>query len=106
MVVGLTALSVATTAWAGFGLLLIALHRWDRRTGQLGWLGPVRAAGRRSFSIYLTHLPATTVGNALLAGLGVSDSWPRALVMVPVVRAASVALGWAFHHAAECRFLG
>ena len=106
IVVGWATSSVATTASAGFGILLIALHRWDRRAGQLGWLDPVRAIGRRSYSIYLIHLPVTTVGNALLAGLGLSGFWPRVLVMVPVVTGASVAVGWAFYRAVECRFLG
>jgi len=101
-----TVSDVATGASAAFGLLLIGLHRWDRQTAGLSWLGPIRACGRRSFSIYLAHLPVTTVGNALLFEAGVTGYWARAIVMVPVVTLASVGTGWVFHHVVELRFTG
>lgn len=98
--------SAPTASSAGFGLLLIALYRWDVAAGALSWLGPLRAVGRRSFSIYLTHLPVTTAGNALLYDLGLTGYWARALVLVPSVTLAAVAVGWVFHRAVESRFLG
>jgi peptidoglycan/LPS O-acetylase OafA/YrhL len=98
--------STHTLAAAAFGLILIVLHRWDHLTGDLAWLAPVRACGRRSYSIYLTHLPVTTVGNMLLIELGLTSFWGRALVILPVVTAVAVAVGWAFHRMVESRFLG
>jgi peptidoglycan/LPS O-acetylase OafA/YrhL len=97
---------VSTAAAASFGLMLIAMHRWDQQAGQLSWLEPLRACGRRSYSIYLVHLPVTTVCNPWLYDLGLTSFWARLLVLVPIVILASVAVGWAFHRAVESRFLG
>ena len=97
---------VAMTAPFLFGLLLIVMRRWDAAATGLVWLAPVRACGRRSFSIYLIHLPMTMVGNAALVGVGLESFWVRALVILPAVTVASVALGWAFHHVIEKHFLG
>jgi hypothetical protein len=46
------------------------------------------------------------IGNAALFDLGLTSFWARVLVIVPVVSAASLAVGWAFHHAVERRFMG
>jgi peptidoglycan/LPS O-acetylase OafA/YrhL len=96
----------STATAAGFGLALIALRRWDGWSATAGWLGPLRACGRRCYSIYLVHLPAGVVGNPWLFEHGLTSFWGRALVMVPLVSAAGVAAGWAFHAAIESRFLG
>ncbi|WP_435015390.1 acyltransferase family protein [Tundrisphaera sp. TA3] len=113
--VGLAAGAIATWAcWqsaAGvmpylFGLALILLHRWDDRASALAWLRPIRAIGKRSYSIYLIHLPVTNIGNGLLVHAGITPAWARALVILPVVFAASLAAGWAFHAIVERHFLG
>lgn len=90
---------------AGFGLVLIALRRWDGRSARLRWLAPLRACGRRSYSIYLVHLPICTVGNLWLYERGLTGFWGRALVMVPAVSAAAVGVSWAFYAGIERRFL-
>jgi len=95
---------VTTAAAAGFGLLLIFCYRWDSAVARVDRLDPVRACGKRSYSVYLIHLPVCTVGNAALAALGLSGFWPRALVMIPVVTLASIAAGWAFYRVADRRF--
>jgi len=105
-ILGWAVSDIATGASAGFAMLLVGLHRWDRQAAGLAWLGPLRSCGRRSFSIYLAHLPVTTVGNALLLQAGVTGYWARAIVMVPVVTLASVGTGWVFHHVVELRFTG
>ena len=89
-----------------FGLALIGLYRWDAKGAALRCLEPIRACGRRSYSIYLVHLPVTTIGNGLLVAAGIESTWGRALVIMPVVTAASVGFGWAFHAAVERHFLG
>lgn len=96
----------ATVAPYVFGLLLIVMWRWDAVLGCSSWLAPIRACGRRSFSIYLIHLPVTMVGNLSLVDLGLESFWARALVVLPVVTAASVAVGWGFHHTVERHFMG
>jgi peptidoglycan/LPS O-acetylase OafA/YrhL len=96
---------VSTVAASAFGLLLIALHRWDDRVPGLRGLDPLRACGRRSYSLYLVHLPAVMVVNAWLSDRGVEGFWPRALVMMPAAVLASVAVAWAFHRVVERHFL-
>ena len=97
--------NVSTIAASGLGLVLIALYRWDHVTADLAWLEPLRSCGKRSFSIYLTHLPVAAIGNQLLHDLGLTGFWGRTLVMMPLVTAASIAVGWAFHQAIERRFV-
>lgn len=96
----------ATAAPYAFGVLLIGMWRWDATLGISTWLAPIRACGRRSFSIYLIHLPVTMVGNHALVSLGLDAFWARALVILPMVTAASVAVGWVFHRVVERHFLG
>jgi peptidoglycan/LPS O-acetylase OafA/YrhL len=96
LAVGLASDLVSTVAAAGFGLALIGLRRFDDRIAAARWLDPVRALGRRSFSIYLTHLPVCVVGSAALAELGLTSYGARAFVTVPVLMAGSVAAGWTF----------
>jgi peptidoglycan/LPS O-acetylase OafA/YrhL len=95
---------VSTAAASAFGLLLIVAYRWDDRIARVGQLDGLRACGRRSYSIYLIHLPVCTLGNGALAAAGVSGFWSRALVMIPVVTAASVAVGWVFYDLVDRRF--
>jgi peptidoglycan/LPS O-acetylase OafA/YrhL len=96
----------STATAAGFGLVLVALRGWDSHADSAAWLIPFAWCGRRCYSIYLVHLPAGVVGNQFLYELGFSSFWARVLVMIPLVSAAGVAVGWAFHSAIETRFLG
>jgi peptidoglycan/LPS O-acetylase OafA/YrhL len=90
---------------ASFGLLLIALRRWDGPAAGLRWLDPVRACGRRSYSIYLAHLPACVVADLALYDLGLTGFWARALVTVPLASALGVATGWVFYALVEAHFV-
>lgn len=101
--IGLTTNGRGTAAAAAFGLALIALRGRDR-WADLSGLAPLRASGRRCYSIYLAHLPFVVVGNRWLFELGLTGFWARALVTIPVVSAVGVAAGWAFHALVETRF--
>lgn len=103
--VGLIGLERETVAAAAFGLALIGLKRWDGWADDLAWLEPLRACGRRCYSIYLAHLPVVVVGNLGLYQLGMTGFWARALVMVPLVSAASVVASWGFFALVETHFL-
>ncbi len=94
----------STTAAAVFGLILIGCYRWDAAVARIHSLDPVRACGKRSYSVYLIHLPVCTVGNVVLAALGLSTFWSRALIMVPAVTFASIAAGYVFYNVADRRF--
>jgi peptidoglycan/LPS O-acetylase OafA/YrhL len=94
-----------TAVAAAFGLALIALWRWDGLISGLAALKPLRACGRRCYSIYLAHLPVCVVGSISLIELGLTGFWVRALVVIPVVSAAAVAVGFAFFDLVESRFL-
>lgn len=102
---GLLSASRSTATAAGFGLALVAVRRWDGSWAGSAWLEPFAACGRRCYSIYLAHLPAGVIGNQCLYELGLTGFWARALVMIPLVSAAGVASGWAFHALIEVRFL-
>jgi len=95
---------VSTMAAAAFGLILLGFYRWDDAIARVKRLDPLRACGRRSYAIYLIHLPVCTVGNSLLGHAGISGFWPKALIMVPAVTAASVGAGWLFYRWIDRRF--
>ncbi len=96
--------SRSTIAAAGFGLALIAMRRWDEPIRQCTWLDPIRACGRRSYSIYLIHLPVCLLVNAVIGSLGVREFWFRLAVMIPASLAMSLLVGWAFHHWIDVKF--
>ena len=105
LLVGLLARERETVMAAAFGLTLIALKPWDRKADALVWLRPLRACGRRCYSIYLAHLPVVVVGNLWLYQHGLTTFRARALVMVPLVAALSVAVSWAYFALVEAYFL-
>jgi peptidoglycan/LPS O-acetylase OafA/YrhL len=95
--------SAATSA--AFGVALILLRDHDDRAAASRWLAPLRACGRRCYSIYLAHLPACVVVNTSLFWLGFRSFPARVGVMLPLSAAAGVAAGWAFFRLVEVHFL-
>jgi peptidoglycan/LPS O-acetylase OafA/YrhL len=95
--------STGTTAL--FGLLLIALRDFDHRICSWSWMRPWRFLGRRSYSVYLYHLPVTTVGTFGLHELGIAGFWPRLLITVPLVSTAAVLISCGFFWLVERHFL-
>jgi peptidoglycan/LPS O-acetylase OafA/YrhL len=93
-----------TAIAAGYGGLLVAIRPWDGRLAQARWLAPVRACGKRCYSIYLTHMLVCSIGAMLLVEGGLSGFWMRALVVVPVLIGASLAASWVFYALVESRF--
>lgn len=94
----------STVAAAAFGLVLIALRRWDEPIGRLGPLEPLRSLGRRSYSIYLIHLPVCVLTGAAMNELGVNGFWGHAATTIPASLAGSLAVGWLFHHWIDLHF--
>ena len=89
---------------AGFGLALVALRPLDDRLAVAPALAPLRACGRRCYSIYLVHLPACVVAAEVAIQLGCTGFWARALVAAPLAAAAGLGTGWLFFAAVEARF--
>jgi peptidoglycan/LPS O-acetylase OafA/YrhL len=107
---GLAALALAAgngalAASAGFGLLLAGLYRWDDALAASAWLAPLRSVGRRSYSIYLMHLPFGILVAAALDALGLQGFWPRVFVLMPLAASTALAAGWVFYESVESRFL-
>ncbi len=100
-----TPVDYSTAASAAFGLALIALRPWDERSERARWLGPLRACGRRCYSLYLVHLPVCTVGGNWLYERGITGFWARVFVVVPIVSTAAVGVSWLFFEAVERHFL-
>ncbi len=95
---------VSTQAAALFGLLLLFCHRWDTAVAKIQQFDPLRSLGKRSYSVYLIHLPVCTIGNAALAEAGLNGFWGRTLVMIPAVTAGSVLAGWIFYALVDRHF--
>ena len=96
---------LVTTQAAGiFGLMLLVFHRWDLAIANIKQFDPLRALGKRSYSVYLIHLPVCTVGNAALTDAGLESFWLRAGIMMPAVTAGSVLAGWIFYAAVDRHF--
>ena len=69
----------STVTAAALGLVLIGLRPWDGWFEGRAWLEPLRACGRRCYSIYLAHLPVCVVGSLSLYELGLRGFWQRAV---------------------------
>ena len=102
--VGVWFAAVTTAAAALFGSVLLVAYRWDEAIAGIKRFDLLRACGRRSYSIYLIHLPVCTVGNTALASLGLQDFWLRVFVMIPLVTAGSVVAGWVFYACVDRHF--
>lgn len=100
-----TPVANSTSMSAAFGLVLISLRGWDDRVEQSRWLTPLRACGRRCYSVYLVHLPVCTVGSLWLYERGLTGFWTRALVTIPAVVLTAVGVSAAFYWAVERHFL-
>ena len=95
----------ATSVSALFGLLMIGLHRWDAAWAKIRALEPLRALGKRSYSIYLAHLPVMILVAGGLAELGVTGFWGRTALTVPLSTITGVVAGLVFYRVIESRFL-
>ncbi len=95
---------ISTQAAAIFGMVLLGFHRWDAAIAKIPQFNPLRSLGKRSYSVYLIHLPVCTVGNAALAEAGLNSFWLRTLVMIPVVTGGSVIAGYVFFATIDRRF--
>ena len=93
-----------TQAAALFGLVLLVIYRWDLQVARIKQFDPLRALGKRSYSVYLIHLPVCTIGNAALAEAGLNSFWLRATVMIPLVMVGSVIAAWIFYAAVDRHF--
>jgi len=98
-------LTHSTAAAGTFGLVLIVLRRWDADVQGMNWLRPLRACGRRCYSMYLIHLPICTIGSVWLYETGLTTFWERALITIPAVSIASIAGSWLFFWTVERHFL-
>lgn len=96
----------STVVAALFGLILIRTQGWNAKLDGIRALNPIRACGRRCYSIYLVHLPFCAIGGRLLIGLGLESFWARSLIVIPAVSAVSVAMSWAFYAVIETKFIG
>lgn len=96
---------IRSTAGAGaFGLLLIALRRWDDRLVDANaLLRGLGLCGQRCYSIYLVHLPVCLVGIVALREIGLDGFWTRALLVVPLVSLTATAAGWLYFDLVERR---
>ena len=95
---------ISTQAAALFGLLLLGAYRWDLPIARIKQFDFLRSLGKRSYSVYLIHLPVCTIGNAALGDLGLDSFWSRAFVMIPLVMLGSVLAAYLFYAGVDRHF--
>lgn len=95
---------ITTQAAALFGLLLLGCYRWDEPIARVKRFDPLRALGKRSYSVYLIHLPICTIGNAALAEAGLNSLGQRLFLMIPLVMIGSVVAAWVFYATVDRHF--
>lgn len=100
-----TPVAYSTGVTAVFGLLLIALRDHDDRICQWRWIVPLKEIGRRSYSVYLYHLPITTVGTFGLYELGITGFWQRVFLTIPIVSITAIVVSLGFFSLVERHFL-
>jgi peptidoglycan/LPS O-acetylase OafA/YrhL len=89
-----------------FALLILALGRYDRQTVEAPSMRPLLWCGAMCYSLYLVHLPITTViSRFLYTQVGVTSAAGALLVTLPLCMLASLVVGRAFYHLVERRFL-
>ena len=82
---------------AAFGLLLIAMRPLDARLAAMRVLGPIRACGRRCYSIYLVHLPVCIMAVAACRTMLPESFWARTFVALPLASALGLLTAWGFY---------
>jgi peptidoglycan/LPS O-acetylase OafA/YrhL len=101
----LKGLAPELSASAGFGALLLALHRWDDRMSRMRIFRPIFRAGEMCYSIYLVHILVTSPVSQAFNRLGVRGFWPTVLLTVPVATFLSLVLARLFYVGVERHFL-
>jgi peptidoglycan/LPS O-acetylase OafA/YrhL len=82
----------------GFSLLIVLIHRWDRRLAGSKVLRPLRLCGLMCYSMYLVHWPICKAISHLVHESGVETSWGILGITVPLCMIASLG-------AASCVYL-
>ena len=88
-----------------FGVLLMALHRFDRQLAQMWLLRPLKFCGTLCYSLYLVHYPLVKVLSHILYINGVTSAWQTLLISVPTCVAAALLVAVPFHKYVETRFM-
>jgi peptidoglycan/LPS O-acetylase OafA/YrhL len=88
-----------------FALVILMIHKWDRRMAEARLLAPLMFCGTLCYSLYLVHWPiAKAVSHgAVLAGI--TGGLQTMLLVIPLSCACSLAAAWGFHRAVERRFM-
>jgi peptidoglycan/LPS O-acetylase OafA/YrhL len=93
------------TVGFAFSLILISLHPYDAVIASQKFLGPIASAGRRCYSIYLTHAPITLLTAWAAYNLGITSPLGTLLITMPVGLGISLLVGFHFHCWVETRWL-
>ncbi len=90
---------------SAFAVVLAATQRFDALTARWRVVRALSFCGRMCYSLYLVHYPIASVLGAALAARGVRGVVPVLGVTIPLVVAAALVAGYAFHVTIERRFL-
>ena len=89
-----------------FAILIFALAPTDQRAINAKLLKPFLWCGTMCYSLYLTHLPVTTLlSRFMYNSLNLTNSWIVLLITLPICIIAALVVGRLFYHLVEKRFL-
>jgi peptidoglycan/LPS O-acetylase OafA/YrhL len=89
-----------------FAILILALAPKDKQFFQSKMLKPFLWCGTMCYSLYLIHLPVTTLlSRFMYNSLHMTDSYKVLLFTLPLCVAASLVIGWLFFHIIEKKCL-
>ena len=90
----------------GFAALILFLSRFDNEMFHHKLLKPFLWCGAMCYSLYLVHLPVTTVlSRWMYNSLHITNSWGVLCITLPVCLLASILVSRLFYHMIEKRFL-
>jgi peptidoglycan/LPS O-acetylase OafA/YrhL len=89
----------------GFALLILLLHRWDKKLARAKLLRPLTYCGEMCYSLYLVHWPVVVAVGRVFDLLGMKNFAVAMLISVPVCVASAVGLAMVFHVLVERRFM-
>jgi len=88
-----------------FSLVALVLRPLDRRFIDSSTLRPLRVCGAMCYSLYLVHMPVTSVLRAIVQAAGENPMALPPFVSLPLYGVPSLLLAWQFHIYIERRFM-
>ncbi|HZL36083.1 MAG TPA: acyltransferase [Tepidisphaeraceae bacterium] len=88
-----------------FAILILILHRWDRKTVEFKMATPLRVCGLMCYSLYLTHAPIVRGLSQWFYWKGMTSAWQTLAITLPLSASMALIAGWVFYWGVERHFV-